>query len=54
MGQDAVVLQLQTYYTTASNNNQTGPPRCRGLFLGIASPAVLCHKEPARASKAPY
>ena len=33
---------------------QTGPPRCRGLFRGIASPAVLCHKEPARASKAPY
>ena len=31
----------------------TGPPRCRGLFQGIASPAVLCqlslfHKEPAR------
>ena len=33
---------------------QTGPPRCRGLFRGIASPAVLGHKEPARASKAPY
>ena len=25
-----------------------GPPRCRGLFRGFASPAVLCHKEPAR------
>ena len=24
---------------------------CRGLFRGIASPTVLCHKEPARASK---
>ena len=33
---------------------QSGPPRCRGLFRGIASPAVLCHKEPARTSKAPY
>ena len=33
---------------------QSGPPRCRGLLRGIASPAVLCHKEPARASKAPY
>ena len=32
---------------------QTGPPRCRGLLRGIASPAILCHKEPARASKAP-
>ena len=34
--------------------NQTGPPPCRGLFREIASPAILCHKEPARASKAPY
>ena len=33
---------------------QTGPPRCRGLLRGIASPAILCRKEPARASKAPY
>ena len=33
--------------------NQTGPPPCRGLFRVVASPAVLCHKEPARASKAP-
>ena len=33
---------------------QTGPPPCRGLFRGVASPAVLCHKEPARASKAPF
>ena len=33
---------------------QSGPPRCRGLLRGIASPALLCHKEPARASKAPY
>ena len=32
---------------------QTGPPPCRGLLRGIASPAVLGHKEPARASKAP-
>ena len=28
-----------------------GPPRCGGLFRGIASPAILCHKEPAWASK---
>ena len=34
-----------------SIENQTGPPRCRGLLRGIASPAILCHKEPARASK---
>ena len=34
--------------------SQTGPPRCRGMFRGITSPTVLCHKEPARASKAPY
>ena len=34
--------------------DQSGPPRCRGLFRGIASPAILCHKEPARESKAPY
>ena len=33
--------------------DQAGPLRCRGLFRGIASPAVLCHKEPDRASKAP-
>ena len=26
---------------------QTGLPRCRGLFHGITSPTVLCHKEPA-------
>ena len=31
---------------------QTGPPPCRGLIRGIASPAILCHKEPAQASKA--
>ena len=24
------------------------PPRCRGLFRGVATPAVLCHKEPPR------
>ena len=32
---------------------QTGPPRCRGLFRGVSSPAILCHKEPAWTSKAP-
>ena len=26
---------------------QSGPPRCRGLFRGITSLAVLYHKEPA-------
>ena len=36
------------------STQQSGPPRCRGLLRGIASPALLCHKEPARASKAPY
>ena len=30
---------------------QTGPPRCRGLFLEYATPAVLCHREPARRIK---
>ena len=28
----------------------TGP----GLLRGVTTPAVLCNKEPARASKAPY
>ena len=30
--------------------------RFRGLkyFHGVATPAILCHKEPARASKAPF
>ena len=28
---------------TNPRQNQTGPPRCRGMFRGIASPAVLCH-----------
>ena len=28
--------------------------RCRGLFQGVATPAVLCHKEPARESKPLY
>ena len=32
---------------------QTGPPRCRGLLRGISSPAVLCHKEPARRIQSP-
>ena len=27
---------------------QTGPTRCQGLIRGIATPALLCHKEPAR------
>ena len=33
--------------------NQTGPPRCRGYFRGIATPALLCHKEPARRIESP-
>ena len=32
--------------------SQSGRPRCRGLFLGVATPVILCHKEPTRASKA--
>ena len=33
--------------------DQAGPLRCRGLFRGIASPAVLCHKEQARHIQSP-
>ena len=28
--------------------NQTGPPPCRGLFRGFASPAILCHNHIGR------
>ena len=28
--------------------------RSRGLFRGVASPAILCHKEPTRASQAGF
>ena len=27
---------------------QSGPPRCRGSSRGIATPALLCHKEPTQ------
>ena len=33
---------------------QTGPPRFRGMFRGIALPEVLCHDEAAGAYKAPF
>ena len=35
------------------NSKQSGPPRCRGLIRGIATPALLCHKEPARRIQSP-
>ena len=28
--------------------------RCTGLFSGVATPAVLCHKEPAHCIQSPY
>ena len=34
-------------------SHQTGPPRCRGLFRGVATPAVLCYKEPDRRIQSP-
>ena len=33
---------------------QGSQPPGRGLFEELLAPAILCHKEPARASKAPY
>ena len=33
--------------------SQGCPPPCRGLFRGVATPAVLCHKEPARRIQSP-
>ena len=42
-----------TFSWLGSTWHQSGPPQCRGLFRGVATPALLCHKEPARASKAP-
>ena len=38
-------LSIQSTY------NQSGPPRCRGLFRGIASSAVLNHTEPAKSKQ---
>ena len=32
---------------------QAGPPGCPGLIPGVATPTILCHKEPARAFKVP-
>ena len=32
---------------------QSGPPRCRGSSRGIATLALLCHKEPARRIQSP-
>ena len=39
---------------STTRNHSRLVPRCRGLFRGIASPAVLYHKDPARASKDPH
>ena len=37
------------------NSYQCGPFQCRGLFRGVAPPALLCHKEPARRiTKSPF
>ena len=33
--------------------HQCGPSGCRGLFRGVAPPALLCHKEPARRIQSP-
>ena len=47
---DGDVTGGETTLTTTppTTTYQTGPPPGRGLFRGFASPAVLCHKEPAR------
>ena len=52
--QDIITQDYQVYCLPGVAVEQTGPPRCRGVVRGIATPALLCHKEPARASKAPY
>ena len=37
------------------NSYQCGPFQCRGLFRGVAPPALLCHKKPARCiTKSPF
>ena len=33
---------------------QVGPPRSRALFRGVATPAILCHKEPCMEADNPY
>ena len=48
-----IFLQKKASLETILDREQTGPDRCRGLLRGFASPAVLCYKEPAPASKAP-
>ena len=40
MNQDVIIYHM--YY------KQCGPSRSRGLFQGVAPPALLCHKETAR------
>jgi len=44
----AAVKWTFTYYLHTLY--QAGLPRCRGLLRGVATPAVLCDKEPARRS----
>ena len=46
-------LVLEEVSPLTDLSSETGPPRCRGLFRGIASPAILCHKEPARGIQSP-
>ena len=41
-------VEITETYTTVEVLVQSGPPSCRGLFWGIASSAVLCHKERAK------
>ena len=47
--QDMFVATIRSYYNLLYLNvGQSSPPRCRGEVRGIATPALLCHKEPAR------
>ena len=36
-----------------TGQNKSSPPRCRGLIRGIATPALLCHKEQTRRIQSP-
>ena len=53
----AIVLE-SAQHNWHCRSSSTPPPglstRCRGLYRLVATPAILCSKEPARASKAPY
>ena len=44
---DIIKERERESHNVISFSYQTGPPRCRGEVRGIATPALLCHKEPA-------